>query len=506
MADSQHHLPDLWLALETKDDGRAKLRPIIYPVNRRQSDTESQSATKFSSDSGSPLSELDEEALAAETACSLPLPALKPKRTADVTMRDVFHDIPMLAQDELKQKHSARALTHDSDALTEIDDAIKHDGVSPPSTQLVTTPQHFLDPHAPRVSYEPSESTGLFEIREQPSMASQSPPSLTFSPIRSAGRWKINKYRGPANCFPAHLLQVLDEWHEENPLEAPPCHWKGRTEGTQKWENFRVFDQEADEHEVSIFKITVTRPKYRTYNLMILHSDNAPEVFVDCATHCRPTNMRGTGFQGHYVVAWLGLTKGYENDNCAIWVWAPEGTEIPFNSGWFDKRPRSMKIEKGSSPITPARTTPRHPATFHHSDPDNMLTQYSEKQSVQHVWVEEGVVAPSRVRQNLSPITSIRFKLLSDTSPNVRIFSFNDRIDSTDIFKKAREFYQDVEISRKLALLCKVPGQEELRYIGEGCADEFDILCDDIKRLSLYKDEVCVVEMKPAVPLKLASQ
>ncbi|KAJ6114914.1 hypothetical protein N7486_000692 [Penicillium sp. IBT 16267x] len=368
----------------------------------------------------------------------------------------------------------------------------------------MTTLHHFVDLDAPRVSYELSETTGLFEIKETPSKASRSPQILTFSPTRSAGLWKIQKHRGPAKCFPRHLLEVLDEWHEEHPFEAPSCQWKGRPDRTQKWENFKIFDQEGDEHEVSLFKITVTRPKYRSYNIMILYSENAPEVFVDCATNCRPTNMRGSGFQGQYVVAWLGLTRGFENDNCAIWVWAPKGADIPFSSRWFarqkqDKRPRSIKIEKDSNPITPTKITPSRPVTFFSPDLDDMPTPYSVKQLVEDESDEEGIVVPTRVRRNIFSPPSIRFKLLSDTSPNVRIFPFNDQTDSNAIFKKAREFYQDVKMSQEMALLCKVPGQEELRYIGEGCADEFDILCDDIKKLSIHQDEIRVIEVKPAV-------
>ncbi|KAJ5910021.1 hypothetical protein N7504_004664 [Penicillium tannophilum] len=506
MADSQNHLPDLWPTLAAADDGCAELRPINCHINRLKHDKESLSVTKSPSSSVSPLSELYEEGLVTEMRSPLCSPALVPEQTADVTMKDAIDDTSMLAQDVLEKSRADRASTHDSDALTEIDDAIKHYGVGPPYTQMVTTPEHFLDPHAPRVSYELFEKTGLSEIKESPSKASRFLQTFTFSPTRSPGNWKIQKYRGPAKCLPLHLLEVLDEWHQNNPLEAPPCQWKGRTEGTQKWENFKIFDQEGDEHEVSIFKITVTRPKFRMYNLMILHSENAPEVFVDYATNCRPPNMRGTGFQGLYVVAWLGLAQGFENENCAIWVWAPEGTDVLFRPGWFTlekrkKQPRSIKIEKSPAPITPRKNTSSCPLTFHSPDSDTIPAPYSVKQGIKYESDEEGVVASTRVCRKLFSPPSIRFKLRSDTSPNVRIFAFNDQTDSRAVFNKAREFYQDKDFFREMALLCKVPGQEELRYIGEGCEDEFDLLCDDIKKLSLYQDEAGVTEMKPAGPL-----
>lgn len=232
MADSQYRLPNLWLTLETADDGCAELRPMTRPVNQSESISESSLVTKDSSGSVSPLSELNEEVLVAEMTPQLPSSALKPEQTADVTMRDVIDDSSMLAQDELKGKRADRASTHSSDALTEIDDAIKHDDVSPSSTQLLTTPYHFMDLQNAWVSYGLSEKTGLFETNKTPSKTSRSPLTFTFSPTRSPGNWKFQKYRGPAQCLPPHLLEVLDEWHQENPLEAPPCQWKGRTEGT----------------------------------------------------------------------------------------------------------------------------------------------------------------------------------------------------------------------------------------------------------------------------------
>ncbi|KAJ6114915.1 hypothetical protein N7486_000693 [Penicillium sp. IBT 16267x] len=109
MADSQCRPPDLWLTIETTEDGCAELRPIACPVDRRQNDTESLLVTKDSSGSVSPLSELNEEVFVANMTSLLPSPALKPESKADVIMRDVIDDTAILAQDDLKEKRAARA-------------------------------------------------------------------------------------------------------------------------------------------------------------------------------------------------------------------------------------------------------------------------------------------------------------------------------------------------------------------------------------------------------------
>ncbi|KAJ5772246.1 hypothetical protein N7520_002775 [Penicillium odoratum] len=498
MSDSQQLQSDLWLTVETAYNGLAEICAQTSPKKRRLNDGESLPIKKTTSDTDSNLSEVPETFGDLTPWLS---PVQKPDQTADMAIRDAAPVMPTVAQEDLGTEHAFRASTDNSDATTEIDDAIKHDGVSPPSDQLVATKEHFVDPDAPLVCYELSEKTGLFEIKETPIKSFQLSNFVTWTPSRVKGTWRIQKYRGPAEFFPAHLLTVLEEWHQEYPLEAPPCQWKGRSEGAQ-WVNFKIFDHDGDEHDISIFKVTISHPKARKYNMTILHSENAPEVFVDCAMQCRPMNFKVSGCQCQYVFAWLGLIEGYENDSCAIRVWGPEGTDIDFKSRWFGpdqgKRAKSVKTDKHPNPATPIKGPSRRSAKLYNSDSDTMPTPYSLKQRVEYDSDEEGVVAHDPVRKILFSPPSIRFKLLSENSPNVRIFSFNEQMDSGQIFKKAREFYQDIKAPSEMALLCKVPGQQELRYIGEGCDDEFDILCDDIKRLSLHEGDVRVIEVKPA--------
>lgn len=60
----------------------------------------------------------------------------------------------------------------------------------------------------------------------------------------------------------------------------------------------------------------------------------------------------------------------------------------------------------------------------------------------------------------------------------VRRFSLQDCRNGDSLFAKARQFYKGVgeNIPDEMALICAVPGSDDLRFIGEGCEDEFRIL------------------------------
>ena len=82
---------------------------------------------------------------------------------------------------------------------------------------------------------------------------------------------------------------------------------------------------------------------------------------------------------------------------------------------------------------------------------------------------------------------------MSDVSDQVRVFKTND---AKVLFEKAREFYKGVD--NLTGLLCTVSDLEGVRYVGDGCVDEFDILQEDIQKSSAG-DEDRVVEVKPAM-------
>lgn len=44
----------------------------------------------------------------------------------------------------------------------------------------------------------------------------------------------------------------------------------------------------------------------------------------------------------------------------------------------------------------------------------------------------------------------------------------------------------------------KIPGLGEERYVWEGCQDEYDLLCEDLRRLTLAEDAIHEIEIKLA--------
>ncbi|KAJ9490686.1 hypothetical protein VN97_g2545 [Penicillium thymicola] len=85
---------------------------------------------------------------------------------------------------------------------------------------------------------------------------------------------------------------------------------------------------------------------------------------------------------------------------------------------------------------------------------------------------------------------------MSDMSPQVRIFKTHD---ANVLFQRAQEFYKDVD--NRTGLLCTSFRIEGVRYVGEGCVDELDILQEDVRKFYRPGDKDPVVEVKPAMGL-----
>lgn len=79
-----------------------------------------------------------------------------------------------------------------------------------------------------------------------------------------------------------------------------------------------------------------------------------------------------------------------------------------------------------------------------------------------------------------------------------RCFSVGDCMNVDVFFQKAREFYRSSSKATSMALACQIRGVEGIRYIGEGCQDEFRILCEDIDQLS-GGGGILVIEIKPVL-------
>ncbi|KAJ5288658.1 hypothetical protein N7478_001688 [Penicillium angulare] len=417
-------------------------------------------------------------------------------------------DSPKTAKD-LLAAFQAKPSVNKFKPATEIDDDMKDPDTS--VSQSASTQEKDYSPGASRVSYVMSEETGLFEIQEtqgeplSPSDLNHSSREITKSNLVT------KQLRGPKCKLGDELQDILLEWHQQNPSDPPPCQWKGRWDGTKKWDNFRVFNRDKEEYEVSIYKIRLKHAKSGTYLVSVLQSEYGPDVLSGISTEHRP-NLKSTGYQGDFITAWLGPKDGWEKEPSAIHVWAPEKTKVEYQAKWFDLEQGSKvalyKAQKYAtkspkSPVTPKTPSPAMVKSIS-SESDELSTPCKKKvkRRIDSDSDSEDVVGPTtRVCRRLFSPSSIRFKLTSSNSLTVRMFPFDEKTDVGALFNKTCQFYRDVCWTSERALLCQVPGEEELRYVGLEDEDEFALLCDDIKRLSIRAESPQVIEVKPAFPV-----
>ncbi|KAJ5930510.1 hypothetical protein N7466_006003 [Penicillium verhagenii] len=433
-------------------------------------------------------------------------------------MEENVNDIPVRAEDALRTKRKYLSPFSRSGTYTASNYKVNTDrlpilsrfavNVDELATRVQPARQLMDMANLPFVTCEQSKETGLFEIKKSPfNVPRRVPKSVIWESPRVKGKWRMEREKGPATHFPTHLLDILEHWHENNGVEPPPCFWKGQIEGTKKWGNFKVFDREGEEHEISIIRVSCTAPRYRTYCIILLHSEDEADVFIDYSDTRTIKANDQVRYDCQFLTAWHGARHGFERLDCAIHVWAEPGRKIHFCPSWFDRRDsvaqgfRTRARGRSPYPAVPMTPTPgdQHGGYYTFNSIGSKISASSSKKPVPDADSdEEGIVAPTLpLNRSLFSPTSIRFKLFSEASPHERVFCFNNPISSDAIFKKAREFLPEAEMSRGMGLLCKVPGQAQIRYIGEGCADEFDILCEDIRRMSLRNSGVSTIEVKP---------
>ncbi|KAJ5114797.1 hypothetical protein NUU61_000556 [Penicillium alfredii] len=418
-----------------------------------------------------------------------------------------------------------------SSVLTDVDDVLIYDPFGPPTpSQLITSPQ-ILTPTAPRVSYSLSPESGLVEITEDVSdiitTSRPGPASPTANTLKLAQRRVV----GPNLPFPSRIAQILKIWHGKYPEIQPPCSSKHTRAST--WGPFRVFDRDGEEYDLSVYRITVRFIKRFSYYITILHSENGPEELVTNSSLLPSLRGFNHGSGGRYLVAWLDVEEKFESEACAIRVWGrKDDVDIVFSPQMFDNAadgdiqpvqllgwdipPANPEVQQGtrlvidlcdesddnmdispSSPHTPY--SPEHIRTNrsqNSDDPNKTPTRQSRK--LHKTELDSGNMEELGldVRRRLLVTPRVRFKMFSDTSGRVRYFP-SEGCTVAMFFKRAKEFYKGVDMSAPFAVLCKVPGLEGIRYLGEGCEDEFRILLDDIKRCAGDDDQVYIVEVKP---------
>ncbi|KAJ5922092.1 hypothetical protein N7516_009795 [Penicillium verrucosum] len=436
--------------------------------------------------------------------------------------------------------------------LTDIDESLMQDDA--PVSQSVPTASHFIDPAAPRVSYQVSASGELMIMEEPRTPHSKGYPFLELpaksasSPITTKVRapsLAVERIMGPKQPIPARILELLEEWHEEFPHTDHPSALTGRAPST--WNNFKAFSDDGDECELSIFQISVKVPARRavTYRIMILHSQNGPEeliVYGQPRPKFKAPLTKGT--KGLYLLDWLETEKKGEVQACGLKLWRTDDKKITFSPRMFDDGRKCTRLPGVNDYFNMRRptTTPKKQSNANDDNEDiasnssgSSLSAFlrSKRQACAAgyyeaendggnkppmtplLWGRTTTPMPNESRAHVrvlgSPFNSqkrrrstlssdddvsvpIRYKLMLDMSPQVRIFKTHD---ANVLFQRAQEFYKDID--NRTGLLCTSSRIEGVRYVGEGCVDELDILQEDVRKFYRPGDKDPVVEVKPAV-------
>jgi hypothetical protein len=298
-----------------------------------------------------------------------------------------------------------------------------------------------------------------------------------------------------------------------------------------------IFDQDGDELQLAIYKV-ITQAISNPYFVMVLLSEKGPGELV-APTTIRP-RLTNKSLKGHYLLAWLGVIQQWDNEVSAVRVPILDDKKIRFDPKMFDyaqdnplllRAITTPKKNKDSSPTDAAGHASGKSLLPHltfsepvlHAPTPSPITQASEhdesqspqKTKEQCFWADQTskrevseVSSDHSTNRNVrrrlfartltpsSPTTKARFKLVSETSEMTRCFSVGDCENVDVFFQKAREFYRGASKASSMALACQIPDVEGIRYIGEGCQDEFRILCEDIDQLS-GGGGILVIDIKP---------
>ncbi|KAJ5210835.1 hypothetical protein N7491_010646 [Penicillium cf. griseofulvum] len=413
---------------------------------------------------------------------------------------------------------------------------------------IIAEEKQSSKPTAPAPERRPSPPAAFLSFNR---IAKGLPPRLPTTPVKSNTQppsLAVERILGPKQPIPGRILELLEEWHEGNPDTEHPAALAGRAPST--WKNFQTFNEDGDECELSVFQITLKVQARRTlaYRIMVLHAQNGPEELV---VFGNPRPKFGgpltKGMKGLYLLDWLELEKKGEVQACGLKLWRPTGeNKITFSSYMFDNASKCTRLP-GPKDIFNARPSTSTPKKQNESIEDTEEVESSSSEPIisllrsrrqvsssiyykgnkedqdrtplasRQSWEETVSPVPtSKTRDEFRSLgspwrpsqkrrrstwgsndevfSSIRYKLMSDVSDQLRIFKTGD---AKMVFQKAREFYMGMD--NRTGLLCTVPGVEGVRYIGEGCLDEFDILQEDIRRTAGPSDEDRVVEVKPAI-------
>ncbi|EAW09309.1 uncharacterized protein ACLA_035120 [Aspergillus clavatus NRRL 1] len=343
---------------------------------------------------------------------------------------------------------------------------------------------------------------------------------------------------GPKRPIPDHLADILEEWHRER-KGLPPCGSYNSSRPVQQW---KVFDRQG--RQIQLSKYDIISPC--TYSVLVLHPSDSPEMLV------RSRLPHGSK-HGTYLVAWLGLSKGYEAQCCAIRMFASSTKEIVYtqevwNNNFPDLDPEGQglktSLSKAISQTQPQdrgrerergqaqkkrseqmkeRALRNSRAVRNRADAGNSLESPDEfsdtasSSSEEEEEEEEEIVAASTAKKRKlqhqssnAPVKSPRttnsakvtVKLVSYKSGAIRAFPLKECKTGKDLFHKAQTFFRlfdrDVEVK---ILSCQISPERMQHYLFDGSEGEFDLLVERAKGISSTDDGLVTIEVNHVLGL-----
>lgn len=349
-----------------------------------------------------------------------------------------------------------------------------------------------------RKSLEDDNDWSLAQEEHENSPLTQGDDKSTVPPEEDKASCIFEHIRGPMAEVATHLRLTTEKWHAQNPRAQPEWASRLSISSFNAWGTFKVFSRDGDENDISVHKVGITLPGQSRafhYPVMILHGEGCPDQFVAISA-CRPSVLKGNGrldpIYGQYLIAWDGEKREWEVEIAAVRIATAKGSDseaqLVFWPSLFDK---------ASGKIQPSRWVRNGTKAVRSSEKGSLKRPVKKRRVTVD---EDGSPGPSLtskgVARRLLYNSEVRVKFSS--ADNVRQFPL-DECDVSMLFQKARQFYgaMKVPLDTNSGLSCKIDGMEEARFIGEGCEDEWDILCRDIRDLTLNEDGPHLLEVQP---------
>ncbi|KAJ5377523.1 uncharacterized protein N7496_004932 [Penicillium cataractarum] len=152
--------------------------------------------------------------------------------------------------------------------------------------------------------------------------------------------WKFFVFYGAGRPFPAHLMKMLQEWHNFHPDVQAPCSntsFRGNYSRASSTELTRqVFSESGEELCLCIYRVGMDiRFLHREYFAAVIFSEKDQPRLVRSSKAlqvqtCDTFEMKGAPrvTRLDYFVTWLGVKKGWESEVCAVETKSKERLEF----------------------------------------------------------------------------------------------------------------------------------------------------------------------------------